>query len=245
MFLIPRARGRETSPIYFYRTEGGKLTRKIVQQIHPTLNSASKPSGSVKEKKETVVNHKILNLPLYASFSRLYKLILNRGPKLAESLKQLREKDKTYNFSLVQRISRRGGNLVGRRVKTVTSSQHGRYICYRFPTKKPWDIALAPTIRAAAPFQVKRNNEKLLITIKPQDIRVKMRESRTPLTILLLLDMSESMATSLDNIRNAVLSMHDIAYKKRDRVALVVFKGSGASVLQPDYKPEPPREKVA
>lgn len=225
---------RRASSVYFYEASGGKLVRRIVDQIRTPSASASNLWGSSGERKEAAPSpDKILNIPLYASISRLYKIILSRGPKIAESLKQLREGGKEYKFSLTQRTSRRRGSLVGKRVKTISSSLQGRYVSYKFPTQKPWNIALAPTIRAAASFQSRRGHEKLLITIKPQDIRVKMRESRTPLTILLLLDMSESMATSLDNIRNAVLSMHDIAYKKRDRVALVVFKGSGATVLQP------------
>ena len=72
----------------------------------------------------------------------------------------------------------------------------------------------------------------LSLNVKPEDIRVKVRESHAPLTIILLLDMSESMAASLPNIRNAILSMHEIAYKKHDRVGLVVFKGSTATTQQ-------------
>jgi len=231
---FPTGRRKMVVPVYLYRASGDKIGRRIVRQIRPSPRVFINQWGFRIEKGEPPPSPtKVLNIPLYASFSRLYKLILNRGPKIAESLKQLRERGTRYKFSLVQRIGRKGGSLVGKRVKTITSSRYGRYVCYRFPRKKPWDIALAPTIRAAAPFQTQRRREKLLISIKPQDIRVKMREARTPLTIVLLLDMSESMTSSLDNVRNAVLSMHDIASKKRDRVALVVSKGSGASVLQP------------
>ena len=55
---------------------------------------------------------------------------------------------------------------------------------------------------------------------------------RAPLTIVLLLDMSESMIPSLPNVRNAILSMRDIALRRRDRLGLVVFKGEGAVTLQ-------------
>jgi Mg-chelatase subunit ChlD len=71
------------------------------------------------------------------------------------------------------------------------------------------------------------------LKVKVEDVRVKVREMRAPLTIILLLDMSESMGVALPNIRNAILSMHDIAYKKHDRVGLVIFKGPGATTLQP------------
>jgi Mg-chelatase subunit ChlD len=230
---IGRSKPIPQVPVYLYKAYGGKISRRFVKQIDTVTPSPKNPFSSSAEKGEPRQTlSKILNIPLYASFNKFYKMILSRGPKIAESLKQFKEKGK-YPFSLSQRmIGRRRGSLVGRRVKTISSSRHGRYVCYRFPQKKPWDVALAPTIRAAAPFQAQRKRENLLVAIRPQDIRVKMREVRTPLTILLLLDMSESMASSLDNVRNAVVSMHDFAYKKRDRVAMVVFKGSGATVLQ-------------
>ena len=217
---------KKTLPVYLYRAYDGKLERNLVQQI--------RPQWGVKDEEDTQPSSsKVINIPLYASLTRLYKMILGKGPRLAESLKELREGQKKYKFSLAQRLIRKKGGSVGRRVKTITSLRYGRYVCYRFPQRKPWDIALVPTLRAAAPFQSQRKNRKLSITIEHQDIRVKMREARTPLTILLLLDMSESMSAALNTIRDVVLSIHDIAYKKRDRVSMVIFKGSGAIVLQP------------
>jgi Mg-chelatase subunit ChlD len=234
---LPFKKHRRSVPVYLYRASGGTIGRRIVQQLHPSSHSSLNRFGLVKafpaQEEQKLHPTNILNIPLYASLNRLFQLIINKGPKVAENLKQLRAKHQKYEISLTQTIGIRKGNLIGKRVKAITSSRHGRYVYYRYPWKKPWDIALAPTIRAAAPRQSHQNNEKLRITIKPQDIRVKMRESYTPLTIVLLLDMSESMAASLENIRNAVLSMQDIASKKRDRVALVIFKGSGALVLQP------------
>jgi Mg-chelatase subunit ChlD len=103
-------------------------------------------------------------------------------------------------------------------------------VSYEYPRAKPWDIAFGPTLRAAAMHQ---NLKSPGLKIETNDIRIKVRESKAPLTIVILLDMSESMSISLPNIRNAILSMHDIAYKKHDRIGLVVFKGSGATILQP------------
>jgi magnesium chelatase subunit D len=65
-----------------------------------------------------------------------------------------------------------------------------------------------------------------------EDVRVKVREMRTPITMVLLLDVSESMIASLPNVRNAILSMRDIVFKKRGRLGLVIFKGESASTLQ-------------
>ena len=50
--------------------------------------------------------------------------------------------------------------------------------------------------------------------------------------MVLLVDMSESMISSLENIRNVILSMHDTILKRQDRLGLVIFKGGGATTLQ-------------
>jgi Mg-chelatase subunit ChlD len=226
-YLRTLRKRRATPQVFLYRVYRGKDGRKVVPRIVPQLDAPPLPEatwfGAEKERGDPSIGpFKVLNIPLIASLNRLYRLILDRGPKIAESLRQLKEDHKTFPLPSVG----------GKRVKSMTSSPHGRYVCSRFPTRKPWDVALAPTIRAAAPFQTQRARDKTLIAIQPQDIRVKLRERRAPHTILLLLDMSESMSTSLENIRNSITSMYDIAYKKRDRVALVIFKGSGASVLQ-------------
>jgi hypothetical protein len=92
-------------------------------------------------------------------------------------------------------------------------------------------LALGPTIRAAAPYQRSRDRGGLALKVGVEDIRVKVREMRAPITMVLLLDMSESIIPSLVNVRNAILSMRDIAFKRRDRVGLVVFKGEGAQTL--------------
>jgi len=129
--------------------------------------------------------------------------------------------------------ARRGTQyLVGKRAKIVTSSNRGRYAYYELPKKKPWDIALVPTLRAASPFQPMRKADGVSIVVKPQDFRVKIREYRAPFSIVLLVDMSFSMASSITNIGRAVFSLHRSVYRKRDRVSLIVFKGKDAIVLQ-------------
>jgi len=72
----------------------------------------------------------------------------------------------------------------------------------------------------------------LAVVIKPEDIRIKMREYRAPFSIVLVVDMSLSMANSIVNLGRAVFSLHRSVYRRRDRVALVVFKGADAAVLQ-------------
>ncbi|MEM3041383.1 MAG: VWA domain-containing protein [Nitrososphaerota archaeon] len=123
--------------------------------------------------------------------------------------------------------------LVGKRAKIVASSSRGRYVWHETPRDKPRDIAFGPTVRAAAPYQrYRRSDGGLAIIIRPEDIRVKMREYRAPFSIVLVVDMSLSMANSIINLGRAVFSLHRSVYRRRDRVSLVVFKGMDATILQ-------------
>jgi Mg-chelatase subunit ChlD len=66
----------------------------------------------------------------------------------------------------------------------------------------------------------------------PSDLRVKIREHKAPLSVLFVLNMSESMVSSLDNVSKTVLSLYRTASRKQDKVGLVVFKGSEVLLLQ-------------
>ena len=131
-----------------------------------------------------------------------------------------------------ERVRQGRSYLVGKRAKVVTSVSRGRYVWHEFPKEKPWDIALGPTIRAASPYQQVRKSPDLSVVMKPQDIRIKMREYRAPFSIVLLVDMSMSMAMSLFNLGRAIRTLHTHVYRRRDRVGLVVFKGADAFILQ-------------
>ena len=122
--------------------------------------------------------------------------------------------------------------VVGKHSKTETRGQVGRYVSYEMPRRGRKDIAFGPTIRAAAIHPEPTRKGPLRIQVRPSDLRVKIREHKVPLSILLVLDMSESMVSSLDNVGKAVLSLHGTASRKRDRVGVVVFKGSEAVLLQ-------------
>ncbi len=122
--------------------------------------------------------------------------------------------------------------VVGKHSKAETRGQVGRYVSYEMPRRGHKDIAFGPTIRAAAIHSEPMWKGRLRVRIRSSDLRVKIREHKVPLSILLVLDMSESMISSLDNVGKAILSLHRTASRKRDRVGLVVFKGSEAVLLQ-------------
>lgn len=117
-------------------------------------------------------------------------------------------------------------------LKSVSTQNPGRYVWYDTARETPWDVAISPTIRTAALHSGLRGKPGVAVEILPEDIRVKVKEYRSPLSVVVLLDMSESMVSSLDNVARAILSLHKSAYRRRDRVGLVVFKGSEAMVLQ-------------
>ena len=131
----------------------------------------------------------------------------------------------------IGRPIRGGGYTGGRRMRAVSSSSRGRYAWYQTPKGRPRDIALVPTLRAAAFHQPERRGGTRIV-IKPGDMRVKIREYRAPFFIMLLVDMSMSMIESVGNIIQAIYSLHKQVYRRRDKVGLIVFKGSKAFTIQ-------------
>jgi len=129
------------------------------------------------------------------------------------------------------RIPRKGS---GRRSRTRTSSKAGRYIMSTME-RKTNDLALDATLRAAAPYQKWRHREDVAIAIEDIDIREKIREKRIGNFIVFVVDASGSMGAGKRMIetKGAILSLLLDAYQKRDKVALVAFKGDCAEVLLP------------
>jgi len=222
MTLLSRRMRRPV--IYLYTYLGSGLRRHLVQQ----QDRAARKENM--QEQRIIQASNVINIPLYASIRRLYKMIVEKGVKLFETGRK--EKRKHYKFLFERRADRSLRSVIGRQSKTKARSKRGRYVSYEFPKLRPWDVALGPTIRAAAPFQRSRDRTALALKVEVEDIRVKVREMRAPITMVLLLDMSESMVPSLVNVKNAILSMHDIANKRRDRVGLVIFKGQDAATLQ-------------
>jgi Mg-chelatase subunit ChlI/Mg-chelatase subunit ChlD len=220
LFYFLRRRKPKPSPIVYYQSKGGRHTRRSAPF---TLQFDQNRSPRGRGDKIVALRGTYLQ--------RLYKALVGYGRKIGENLK-IRKSKNSIKISLEERLRKVRGRMVGRRIKNVTSSERGRYVYYKFPKDHPKDIAFSPTIRAAAPYQIKRRPKHLSLQIESQDIRVKVREKRAPLTVILLLDMSGSMIDSLNNVREAVLSLHKSAYRRRDRVGLVIFKGSDATVIQ-------------
>jgi magnesium chelatase subunit D len=97
------------------------------------------------------------------------------------------------------------------------------------------DVALAATVRAAAPHQRARGREGPGIEVRPHDLRQNVREGREGNLILFLVDASGSMAARrrMSAVKGAVLSLLNDAYQRRDKVALISFRGEDARILLP------------
>lgn len=122
----------------------------------------------------------------------------------------------------------------GKRAKTKTSSFQGRYIKSIFPKGLIQDLALVPTIRAAAIHKIKEVND-LAINIKKEDIRVKVREKRIGTSILFVVDSSGSMGVNrrMEAVKGAIMSLLKDAYEKRDKVGMLSFRKDRAEELLP------------
>jgi len=129
------------------------------------------------------------------------------------------------------RVVRKGS---GRRSRTETSTKAGRYVRSTL-SHKDADFALDATIRAAAPYQREREREDVAIAIEKSDIRGRRREKKIGNFIVFVVDASGSMGAGKRMIatKGAILSLLIDAYQKRDRVAMVAFKGDRAEVLLP------------
>lgn len=121
----------------------------------------------------------------------------------------------------------------GKRIKSRTDMQKGRYVKYSFPRGKIRDLAFDATLRAAAPYQKFRENNGLALSIKEGDFREKLREHRTGSTILFVVDASGSMGVKkrMKEVKGTILSLLTDAYEKRDKVGMIAFRKESAEVL--------------
>ncbi|HET7272856.1 MAG TPA: VWA domain-containing protein, partial [Rubrobacter sp.] len=125
----------------------------------------------------------------------------------------------------------RGGPL-GRRSRV--SGESGHPVGDR-ESGRSNDVALAATVRAAAPHQVARGRDGPGIEVRPYDLRQNVREGREGNLILFLVDASGSMAARkrMSAVKGAVLSLLNDAYQRRDKIALISFRKDGAQILLP------------
>ena len=132
----------------------------------------------------------------------------------------------------------RSRRALGRRNVTITDSSAGRYVRSRMPVGKASGLALDATLRAAAPHQVERraaSDSPIAVLIEPWDIRDKVRESKSGSLVLFVVDASGSMGAQrrMVAVKGAIMSLLLDAYQRRDRVGMISFRGTNASLILP------------
>ena len=126
----------------------------------------------------------------------------------------------------------------GRRTVSRVRDHRGRYVSATLPDGKVTDLAVDATVRAASPFQVRRGaytDGSLALNVEPWDLRQKVRESRVGNLVVFLVDSSGSMGAQQRMVaaKGAVISLLMDAYQRRDRVAMIAFRGTQSEVVLP------------
>ena len=138
-------------------------------------------------------------------------------------------------LSLLSMTMRAQGGKSGKRDILQTHTADGRGLRTEMPRagRRP-DLALAATLRAAAPHQRVRQGSQAVV-IHPEDVRVWIRAKRTAANILFLVDASGSMGARerMRMVKGAILSLLQEAYQKRDCVGLIAFRRDRAETLLP------------
>lgn len=119
--------------------------------------------------------------------------------------------------------TRRKGNRRGRPLPSRPGRPDGRA-----------RIDIPATLLAAAPLQRLRAAPNGKILILPSDIRLRRFEDRSDRLVIFAVDASGSAALArMAEAKGAVETMLARAYAKRDVVALIAFRKTGAEVLLP------------
>jgi len=157
---------------------------------------------------------------------------LTRGSAFLDKIRESKLLPFRFLFK-VKETSKHAASNVGKRAETVTAIHRGRARGWRVPEGKPSDVHFPATIRAAARMQRFRDkSSNTALTIYSEDVREKLRIYNAPMTIIFVLDLSESMLHSIDDVKEAMLKLHNDAYRYRDKVGIVAFKEMGAVVVQ-------------
>ncbi len=157
----------------------------------------------------------------------------NRGKDPMEQVFAVADTFKIRKFTAPKdRLFRRGS---GRRSRTRSARRQGRYI-KSTTLRTTGDVALDASLRAAAPYQLRRENRNgLAVVIRSEDIREKIREKRIGNFLLFVVDASGSMGARgrMAASKGAIMSLLLDAYQKRDRIAMISFRRNEAVVNLP------------
>ncbi|MEH3116845.1 MAG: magnesium chelatase subunit D [Methylorubrum populi] len=124
----------------------------------------------------------------------------------------------------------------GRMGAASASPLTGRPVGSRPGDPRRGRLDLIATLRAAAPWQGLRRGggETRRIRVAPEDFRIRRLKRRSETTTIFCVDASGSAALErLAEAKGAVELLLAEAYVRRDRIALVAFRGAGAETVLP------------
>lgn len=126
-----------------------------------------------------------------------------------------------------------GSGRSGRRSRAIAS--HGRRVGARRPEGGTGSLHLVETLRAAAGKQPGRPRDGDRVALRAEDLRTAVREGREANLVLFCVDASGSMAARkrMVQVKTAILSLLLDAYRRRDKVGLITFRGRGAELVLP------------
>jgi Mg-chelatase subunit ChlD len=115
-------------------------------------------------------------------------------------------------------------------LKVSDAMKHGRPVRFRIPTRDMGSIHIPSTVVAA----ISRSGSvlDLPIRISREDIRESMFTGNTPLTIILVIDVSLSMKGSMEEVRVFLERIERETRGSKDRTGIIAFKDSGAVEVQ-------------
>jgi Mg-chelatase subunit ChlD len=116
-------------------------------------------------------------------------------------------------------------------LKTSDSSQYGRLVRSRRPQGEVRSIHIPATIIAAV-SRLGKLRPSQRIEISKEDIRESVFTGRTPLTVLLVVDVSMSMKGSMKEVRDIIEAIERETRGSKDRTGIIAFKDSGAIEVQ-------------
>jgi magnesium chelatase subunit D len=125
----------------------------------------------------------------------------------------------------------RGAGEVGRRSRALAST--GRRVAAR--AGQSGSLDLVETLKEAAGKQAARRPGVGRVEIRGTDLRVAVREGHEANLVLFCVDASGSMAARkrMTQVKTAILSLLLDAYRRRDKVGLVTFRGAAAELVLP------------
>ncbi|WP_232701945.1 VWA domain-containing protein [Halobacterium wangiae] len=124
-------------------------------------------------------------------------------------------------------------DALARRTPSRVAVRSGRYVRSRLQEDVN-DVAIDATVRAAAPHQRTRQPEDQSgIVVEARDLRQKLRERTARALVVFVVDASGSVMSGrqMMETKRGLLSLIEDAYRARDRVAVVVFRGENAFTL--------------